>query len=96
MKLLFYGESPLNPTGFGNVNKHLAAAFSKVADVTMIASTHYRETYDKEAYPYTIIGCDPTTPYEKRTIENQANYPVLLEHINSLDWDVFAFQGDMG
>lgn len=86
----------MNPTGFGNVNRHLAKAFSRESDVTLVASTHYYKDYDHNEYPYKIIGCDPDTPIEKRGIENQANYSEILERINSLEWDVFVAQCDMG
>ncbi len=95
MKLLFYGESPLNPTGFGHVNKHLAHAFSQVMDVTMVASTHYHASYDRAEYPYEIVGCDEV-PGEERTLDHQRNLENITKHIEALDWDVFVYQGDMG
>lgn len=95
MKLLFFGESPLNATGFGQVNRHLAAAFAREADVTMVASGHYYESYDREEYPYEIIGC-PVVPPEERTLEHQRNLPAIKEALYGLDWDVFAVQCDMG
>lgn len=95
MRLLFYGESPLNPTGFGHVNKHLLSACARVADVTHVASTHYYETYDSTEYPYKIIGCD-IVPVEQRDLQHQSNRPKIIERIDSLDWDVFFYQGDMG
>lgn len=96
LKLLFYGESPLNPTGFGNVNKHLLAACARVADVTLVASTHYHEDYDHNEYPYEIIGCE-LVPVEQRVQEHQRNLENIKKHINDLEsWDCFFYQGDMG
>lgn len=95
MRLLFYGESPLNPTGFGNVNKHLLAACAREADVTCVASGFYEESYDRGEYPYEIIGC-PIVPPEQRDIPHQRNLPNIEERVKSLDWDVFFYQGDMG
>lgn len=95
MKLLFYGESPLNPTGFGHVNKHLLSACARVADVTAVCSTHYHETYDQHEYPYEIIGCD-YVPVEQRDLMHQSNRPKIQAALQSLDWDVFFYQGDMG
>lgn len=95
MKLLFYGESPLNPTGFGQVNKHLLAAFSKVAEVTAVASTHYVESYDRAEYPYEIIGCE-IVPVPERDATHQKNYPNIIARTDALDWDVWCIQADMG
>lgn len=95
MKLLYYGESPLNPTGFGHVNKHIVEACSRVADVTMVATTHYAESYDREQYPYEIIGC-PLDPLEQRTMQHQRNLPNIEKHVKDAQWDVFFYQGDMG
>lgn len=95
MKILFYGESALNPTGFGAVNYHILKACSEVADVTHVASTHYHESYDREMYSWHIIGCDLVPP-EERTIEHQRNLTNIEKHIKGLEWDVFFYQGDMG
>ena len=95
MKLLYYGESPLNPTGFGNVNKHVVGALAREAEVTMVASTHYHETYDRAEYPYKIIGCD-IVPGEQRTMEHQRNFANIKAQIEAMAWDVFMYQGDMG
>lgn len=89
MRLLYYGESPLNPTGFGTVNRHVLAACSQVADqVTLVASTHYHESYDRCEYPYEIIPCVDRA--------DQRNLPNIMKHVQALDWDVFFYQGDMG
>lgn len=95
MKMLFYGESPLNPTGFGHVNKHLAHAFSQVMDLTMVASTHYHESYSRDEYPYEIIGCE-NVPGPERTLEHQRNFDKIAKAIQDQEWDVFCYQGDMG
>ena len=95
MKILFYGESPCNPTGFVQVNKHLARAFSKVAEVTMVATTHYHPLYDQKEFPFTIVGCDDV-PGEQRTLDHQRNLLKIKQHLADLDWDVFVYQGDMG
>jgi glycosyltransferase involved in cell wall biosynthesis len=95
LKLLFYGESPQNPTGFGNVNNHLLAACARVADVTMVASTHYLEDYDHEKYPYKIIGCE-IVPVAERDATHQRNLPNIMKEIEALDWDVFMYMGDCG
>jgi glycosyltransferase involved in cell wall biosynthesis len=94
MKLLFYGESPLNPTGFGQVNKHLLRACSRVADeITVVATTHYHETYDREEFPYEIIGCDPNIPHD---FTGQKNLENIHAQLDAKNWDVFFIQGDMG
>jgi glycosyltransferase involved in cell wall biosynthesis len=94
MKLLYYGESPLNATGFGNVNKHVLAACARVADeVTMVASTHYYPEYDREKYPYEIVACEDDGA---RSMQNQRNLANIEKYVKSLDWDVFFYQGDMG
>ena len=95
MRLLFFGESPLNPTGFGQVNKHLAAAFAREAKVTMVASGHYYESYDRDEYPYEIIGC-PLVPPEERSLEHQRNLPNIEHYLKETAWDVFVTQVDMG
>lgn len=95
MKLLFFGESPLNPTGFGQVNKHLVAAFAREAEVTMVASGHYYESYDREQFPYEIVGC-PLVPVEERTLEHQRNLETIKHYIKETEWDVFATQCDLG
>lgn len=96
MRLLYYGESPLNATGFGNVNKHLLKAASKVADVTLVATTHYYPEYDRTEYPYEIIGIDPETPIGTRDQNNQRNLPTIEKYVKEEEWDVFMYQGDMG
>lgn len=95
MNLLFFGESPLNPTGFGAVNKHLLAAFSREADVTCVASGHYHAGYDRSMYPYEIVGC-PYIPPDQRTLEHQRNLYNIEKHIKKAEWDVFATQVDLG
>lgn len=95
MKLLYYGESPLNPTGFGHVNYHVLDACSRVCDVTCVATTHYYESYDREKYPYEIIGC-PLDPVEKRDFPHQRNLANITEQLKRAEWDVFFYQGDMG
>ena len=94
MKLLFYGESPLNPTGFGNVNRHLLAACARECDVTCVASTHYHASYSREEYPYAIIGCPDDG--QERTMEHQRNLANIHAAIDAMDWDIFFYQGDMG
>lgn len=95
MKLLFYGESPMNATGFGQVNKHLLAAFSRVADVTAVCTTHYRYGYNRKKYPYDIIGCE-LVDVSKRDQTHQRNLPNILKAVQDAKWDVFCFQGDFG
>jgi glycosyltransferase involved in cell wall biosynthesis len=95
MRLLFYGESSFNPTGFGHVNRHLLAACSRVADVTAVLSTHYKEDYSREEYPYEIIGCE-IVPLDKRDATHQRNLPNIMRKIEEAEWDVFMFQGDCG
>jgi glycosyltransferase involved in cell wall biosynthesis len=95
MKLLYYGESPLNPTGFGHVNRHLLEACARVADVTLVATTHYVESYDRSIYPYEIIGC-PNDPIEYRDMKHQRNLANIEKYVKAGEWDVFFYQGDMG
>lgn len=94
MRLLFYGESPLNPTGFGQVNKHLLRACARVADqVTLIATTHYYESYDRTEFPYEIVGCNPDIPHD---LTGQKNLENIEKYLRAGKWDVFFMQGDMG
>ncbi len=95
MRLLFYGESPLNPTGFGLVNKHVLAACARVAEVTAVATTHYHEDYDHEKYPYTIVGCE-IVDVPLRDATHQRNLPRIHAAIDAMDWDVFFYAGDLG
>ena len=95
MRLLYYGESPLNPTGFGHVNKHILEACARVAQVTMIATTHYVAEYDHAEFPYEIIGC-PLDPTERRDMKHQRNLTNIEKHVKFREWDVFFYQGDMG
>ena len=95
MKLLYYGESPMNPTGFGHVNRHLLDACSRVCDVTLVATTHYHEDYDHTLYPYRIIGC-PLDPVEQRDQKHQRNLVNIEREIKGGDWNIFMYQGDMG
>lgn len=95
MKLLYYGESGLNPTGFGHVNKHILEACAKVADVTHVATTHYYGSYDREVYPYEIVPCEDV-PVEQRTLTQQRNLANIEKYIKAAEWDVFFYQGDMG
>src|SRR5579871_30505 len=86
LKVLFYGESCLNPTGFGQVNKHIAAALARVAEVTYVASSHY--VVGEDAFPYTLIPCrDPDEP---------RNLAEILARVKAAEWDVFFYQGDVG
>ena len=86
MKVLYYGESPLNPTGFGQVNKHILSAINEVADeLVLVASTHFHESHDM---PYTIIPCE--------SWEDQRNSKNIEKYLKEEPWDVFMYQGDMG
>lgn len=95
MRLLYYGESPLNPTGFGHVNKHILEACARVADVTLVATTHYYGDYPRDEYPYEIIPCEDV-PAEQRTLAHQRNLTNIERYVKAGAWDVFFYQGDMG
>lgn len=77
------------------MNKHLLAACSRVAEVKAICSTHYYEDYDHEQFPYEIIGCD-IVPINERSIEHQKNLARIEAAVDSLEWDIFFIQADMG
>lgn len=85
LKILYYGESPANPTGFGQVNKHILAALSRVAKVTLVASSFYLDSHD---FPYEIVRCSDAN--------DPRNLPAIKEHIQNGAWDVFFYQGDIG
>src|SRR6266566_3042276 len=85
-RVLFYGESPHNTTGFANVNKHLAEAISPICELEYVASSHWGHPDDSKL-PYVIHQCPPGT--EKEAIRNLAK---VLERIESREWDVFFYQ----
>lgn len=85
----------MHPTGFGNVNGHLAAAFARETELTMVASGHYEPDYDRGLYPYEIVGCELVAP-ELRDLAHQRNLPVIERYVKAADWDIFVYQGDMG
>jgi len=95
VKLLFYGESAFNPTGFGNVNKHLLAACAEVCEVTHVATTHYHMGHDREEYPWDIVPCPDVSP-EERTPTHQRNVANIEHWVKEGEWDIFFYQGDMG
>ncbi len=93
-RVLFYGESPHNTTGFANVNKHLAEAISPICELEYVASSHWGHPADADL-PYTIHQSPAAAPGddEKARIRNLAK---VMERIESREWDIFFYQGDIG
>jgi len=89
-RVLFYAESPHNTTGFAQVNKHLAEAIAPICELEYVASSHWGHPADAKL-PYVIHQCPPGT--EKEAIRNLAK---VLERIESREWDIFFYQGDIG
>lgn len=88
LKILYYGESPLNPTGFGQVNKHILAALARTGqEVTCVASTHYYAPEASASLPYNIIGC---------TGEDPRNLQAIEAAVKAGEWDLYWYQGDIG
>lgn len=88
MRILFFGESPWHPTGFGHVNAHLLHALSDVADVHCVATGHYYPK-DYKSEPYRITGC--------LSSGDQRNLEIIKNCIEAKEeWDVFFYQGDLG
>jgi glycosyltransferase involved in cell wall biosynthesis len=90
-RCLFYGESPHNTTGFANVNKHLAAAIWPVCELEYVASSHWGHP-DDEKLPYVIHRC----PEGDTSTEAIRNLAKIMERLNSGEWDIFFYQGDIG
>lgn len=91
-RCLFYAESPHNTTGFACVNKYLAEALSDVSVLEYVASSHYAPQLDA-ALPYKIHPCPQDDISSKPAIRNLA---CIMERLESLEWDIFFYQGDIG
>ncbi len=87
MRVLYYGESPFHATGFAQVNKHILDGLSEVADVTLVATSHYSDD-DFSYLPYKLIGCEDT--------EDMRNIGRIMPEIKHGEWDIFFYQGDIG
>lgn len=59
MKILFVGDSPTIPTGFGVVAEYLLRELHKYGhEITVLGINHFGEPYDQAVYPYAIYPCD--------------------------------------
>ncbi len=87
MRVLYYGESPFHATGFAQVNKHILDGLSEVADVTLVATSHYSDD-DFSYLPYKLIGCEDT--------EDMRNVAKIIPLVKEGNWDIFFYQGDIG
>jgi glycosyltransferase involved in cell wall biosynthesis len=88
-RLLYYGEGPMNMTGFSKVNRHLTLALSEIAHVEYVATSHYHEPKGNE--PYKIHTCP-----DGQTNEGMRNLVCIMDRLKSLEWDIFFYQGDLG
>lgn len=91
-RVLLYGESPHNTTGFALVNKHLAQAIAPVCHLEYVASSHWAPALDA-GLPYKIWPCSNSEPDEKA---RGRNLTTITERIASGEWDIFFYQGDIG
>ncbi len=90
-RVLFYGESPHNTTGFANVNKHLAEAIAPICTLEYVASSHWGHAGDADL-PYVIHRC----PTDATDTPAQRNLALVMQRLESREWDIFFYQGDIG
>ena len=88
MRILYYGESPFHATGFAQVNKHILEGLSEVAEVTLVATSHYMT--DLPELPYKLLGCQDKDGSDMR------NLATIFPEIERGEWDLFFYQGDIG
>ena len=86
MRVLYYGESPFHATGFAQVNKHILDGLCEVADVTLVATSHYMDP--QPATTYKLIGCTDTN--------DMRNVAAIMPLVEAGEWDIFFYQGDIG
>lgn len=95
MKLLYYGENPYNPTGFGNMNKQLLKYLAQTGiEIICIATSvvAWQLPERNSDYPYEIVPCkeEPGVPLDQRNLKN------AYEYLCNGDCDIFFYQGDFG
>ncbi len=92
-RVLFYGESQHNTTGFALVNKRLLEAIAPVCELEVVASSAWVPALD-EALPYKVHSCTLEGDQDDKT--RARNLPKIMERLESREWDVFFYQGDIG
>lgn len=89
-KILYYGENPLNPTGFGQMSHQILKALAETGwDIEVVATSVVEGQIDPSTYPYTIFPCPPGA-------EDMRNSPLMKEKLLEGDCDVFFYMGDFG
>lgn len=90
MKLLYYGESPTNPTGFGQMSHQILSALAETGHTIEVVATSVVEGQIEEGrYPYTIFPCPPGG-------KDLRNTELIKEKLINGDCDVFFYMGDFG
>ncbi len=90
MKILYYGENPANPTGFGNMSKQILSYLAQAGyEIEVVATSVFAEQLPGQ-YPYSIIPC-PLEP--EPDMRNLAN---IRARLVDGDCDVFFYMGDFG
>jgi glycosyltransferase involved in cell wall biosynthesis len=91
MRILFYGETPLNETGAARVDRHLLDTIVEMGiEVDVLGTSHFFEdNYDHARYPYKI------TPVEGETQQKTHEEAGRLIDERAGTFDVLFISGDM-
>ncbi len=89
-RLLYYGENPFNPTGFGQMSGQILAALNEVEwDIEVVATSVVEGQLDLEQLPYRLFPCPAGS-------DDLRNEPLLRERMFQEGLDCFFYMGDFG
>lgn len=86
-RILWYSDTPISTTGFGNVARNLIQRLGSDYDITVIGINSDGHSYNKEDYPCDIIPAFSFHPLNADG--NIYGYKKLLHYLASEDWDYF-------
>lgn len=90
MKLLYYGENPTNPTGFGQMSHQILKALAETGHTIEVVATSVVEgQIDTSSFPYAFFPCPPGA-------EDLRNSPLIEDKLKNDDHDIFFYMGDFG
>ncbi len=89
-RLLYYGENPFNPTGFGQMSGQILAALNEVGwDIEVVATSVVEGQLELDKLPYRLLPCPAGS-------DDLRNEPLLRERMFADDLDCFFYMGDFG
>lgn len=81
--ILFYGDSPLAPTGFGQVTKNIVEALSDKFNFEIVGLNHAGQEYDRDKYFIHDVTGDQTNGIDLyRQLIRKGDYDILFTVYN--------------